>query len=268
MKNILTKSLALSIVTLSLLACEKDSKEDHAVGYGEVQIEFDHRANGQAFSLGTAYTSEAGEALTFNTLKYFVSNFQLTKADGSTYTLPKDECYFLIEKVNNEENIITLKNIPVGDYTGVKFILGVDSLKSISALSERAGDLDPTGKAAGMYWMWNSGYIFFKTEGTSPSAPLDSASNSNKFRFHIGLFGGYESPTINNIKSIELHGHDLIKVSTAITPEVHLKVELMEVFKTPTTISVAATPTVMASPYSANVANNYADMFSIDHVHN
>ena len=268
MKNIFTKTLAFSIATLSLLACEKDKKEDNIIGYGEVQIEFDHRANGQAFNLGTAYTTEAGEDLTFNTLKYFVSNFQLTKEDGSVYTVPKDHCYFLIEKVTDEENIITLKNIPVGDYTGVNFILGVDSLKSISALSERTGDLDPTGKAAGMYWIWNSGYIFFKTEGTSPSAPLDTASNTNKFRFHIGLFGGYNAPTLNNIKNIELKGHDPIKVSTAITPEVHLKVELMEVFKTPTTISVAATPTVMASPYSANVATNYADMFSLDHVHN
>ena len=268
MKNLLNKTLVIALVSLSLAACKKDKEEDNAVGYGEVQVEFDHRANGQAFALGTAYTNEAGEALTFNTLKYFVSNFELVKEDGSVLTLPKDDCYFLIEQNNNEKSLITLKDVPVGNYEELRFVLGVDSLKSIAPLSERTGALDPTGDAAGMYWMWNSGYIFFKTEGTSPAAPLDSASNSNKFRFHIGLFGGYQSATLNNIKTIALESHDPIKVSAAVTPEVHVKVELMEVFKNPETISVAATPTVMASPYSKTVADNYVDAFSLDHVHN
>jgi hypothetical protein len=52
------------------------------------------------------------------------------------------------------------------------------------------------------------------------------------------------------------------------TPEAHVEVEIMEMFKTPTAVSVATNPVVMASPYSANVANNYTDMFKLEHIHN
>ena len=51
MKNLLNKTLVIALVSLSLAACKKDKEEDNAVGYGEVQVEFDHRANGQAFAL-------------------------------------------------------------------------------------------------------------------------------------------------------------------------------------------------------------------------
>lgn len=82
-----------------------------------------------------------------------------------------------------------LKNIPAGEYKEIRFLLGVDSLKSIAPASERTGVLDPADRWRWKsYRMWNSGYIFVKVEGTSPQAPLDSASNSNKFRYHIGLF--------------------------------------------------------------------------------
>ena len=51
-------------------------------------------------------------------------------------------------------------------------------------------------------------------------------------------------------------------------PDVHLFVDVLEMFANPTVISVAANPTSHAGPYSKTVADNYADMFSIDHVHN
>ena len=63
-------------------------------------------------------------------------------------------------------------------------------------VSQRTGVLDPSGAGADMYWTWNSGYIFFKMEGTSPAA----TGMGNSFMYHIGGFGGYSAPTINNIK--------------------------------------------------------------------
>jgi hypothetical protein len=45
-------------------------------------------------------------------------------------------------------------------------------------------------------------------------------------------------------------------------------VDVLEMFTNPTNISVAANPTSHAGPYSKTVADNYADMFILDHVHN
>ncbi|MBK9961900.1 MAG: hypothetical protein IPP06_11400 [Saprospiraceae bacterium] len=252
----------------TITSCDKS--EDNIVGTGTVTVEFDNRANGAALLLNKDYVNEKGETMNFSTFNYFVSNFSLVRNDGSIYVVPKDSCYFLIKEDGGSNPEISLNNIPAGDYKELRFIIGVDSLKSVSPASERVGALDPAGEAAGMYWAWNSGYIFVKAEGTSPQAPLDTNSNTRRFRYHIGLFGGVTSPTINNIKSISIHDHhgDVATVRSNISPNFHLKVDIMEMFKSPTTVSVAQYPTVMVNPYSATIANNFADMFTLDHIHN
>ena len=269
-KNSFILFMAIMIAT-GMSSCKKDKEEEIVVpetGTGSLKIEFDHKANGLTLNLGQDYVNAQGETMNFSMFNYYVSNFSLVKSDGSIYTIPKDECYFLVQEAGGANTEIELKNIPFGDYKEVQFIVGVDSLKSVAPASERTGVLDPAGEGAGMYWMWNSGYIFVKVEGTSPQAPLDSATNSNKFRYHIGLFGGYSSPTLNNIKKISLPSADLATVRKDITPRCHVEVEIMEIFKAPTTVSVAANPTVMVTPYSQSIANNYADMFELHHVHN
>jgi hypothetical protein len=151
----------------------------------------------------------------------------------------------------------------------VRFIIGVDSLKSVSDISQRKGVLDPVGGAAGMYWAWNSGYIFVKVEGTSPQAPLNAATNERIFQYHTGLFGGKDSRTLNNIKTVVLKGQEAAKVrKDHEAPEMHVYVDILEMFSSPTNISVAVNPTSHAGPYSKTVADNYADMFKVDHVHN
>ena len=258
----------LSIILISVSACKKDG--NNPVGSGSLTVEFDNLANGSTLILGQNYTNANGDVMNFSQFDYYVSNFSLVKADGSVYTVPKDSCYFLIREDGGENTEIELTNIPAGDYKEIRFVVGVDSLKSVSPAGERTGVLDPAGDGAGMYWSWNSGYIFVKVEGTSPQAPLDPASGTNKFRYHIGLFGGYSSATLNNLKTFAISDADgdVAEVRTDKKPLFHLKVDIMEMFKSPTTVSVAANPTVMVTPYSKTIAENYSDMIKLDHIHN
>jgi hypothetical protein len=121
-----------------------------------------------------------------------------------------------------------------------------------------------------MYWAWNSGYIFMKVEGTSPQAPLDAMTGEKTLQYHTGLFGGMTSPTLNNLKTVEIHSHDVAaKVRRDKEgPQFHVYADILEMFTSPTNISVAVNPTSHAGAFSKVVANNYADMFSLDHVHN
>lgn len=63
----------------------------------------------------------------------------------------------------------------------VRFLFGVDSLTSVSGAF--GGALDPT---RGMYWTWQSGYIFLKLEGWSPASP----GRKNEFHLHVGGYAG------------------------------------------------------------------------------
>jgi hypothetical protein len=267
--NLLIAPVFLIVTILSTNACKKYKIIDDS-NTGNLILKFDNIANGQPLTLGTNYINANGDTMNFSIFDYYLSNFSLVKTDGSIYTLPKDMCYFLLTEKGGANQGIELKNIPIGEYKEFRFMVGIDSLKSVSPINERTGILDPAGEGAAMYWAWNSGYIFVKVEGVSPQAPMDSASNSNKFRYHIGLFGGFSKPTLNNIKNISIADPtgDVAVIKAKGTPTIHVQVEIMEMFKNPTTVSVAANPTVMANAFSGTIANNYINMFKLNHIHN
>lgn len=260
--------MAAAIMLLSA-SCKKESTPEFQAGdKGSLDIEFDNVVGSTNLQLTTgSYTNANGDAFTVTLFKYYISNIVLKNQDGTTYTVPKDSSYFLIDEAASSQ-LITLNNIPAGNYTGVDFVIGVDSLKCTAPLDQRTGALDPSAAAADMYWSWNSGYIFVKMEGVSTVA----TSSDKKFRYHIGGFGGYSSTTINNIKkaSLTIPGNATAQVrkDKAENPHIHIMADASKVMNGSTNVSIAANSTVMFSAFSVNIANNYASMFTIDHVHN
>lgn len=232
-------------------------------------IEFDNIVGNKNLVLnGPSSTNASGEDFVITKFDYFISNIKLLRADGSSYTIPQDSSYFLVKESIKESQFVRLKNIPVGDYTGVEFMVGVDSLRSVSPIEKRKGALDPGGSMdEGMYWAWNSGYIFMKLEGTSPK----STAVNNKFYYHIGLFGGLDTKTVNNTRIVKVGFGDLkATVTLDDTPEVHLLVDALKVFDGPgTKLSIAAFNSVMSGQQakSQEIANNYAKIFTLDHIH-
>lgn len=264
MKKLSIISLALTAI---LFSCKKESTtpDFSSTDKGSIGIEFDNVAGDADLILNTAtYTNATGENYNITTFNYYISNIVLLNEDGSEYTVPKDESYFLIKENDEATHTVELENVPAGNYTGIRFTVGVDSLKCTAPVEQRTGVLDPAAGGADMYWSWNSGYIFLKMEGTS------TASAMGDFMYHIGGFGGYSAATINNIKTITLTvpAGGKATVRKDITPDMHLLIDAKKVLDGSTNVSIAANSMVMFSDYSVNIANNYANMFKIDHVHN
>ena len=259
--------ISLLAVTLmaGVLACNSVDPEA-ATSPGRFGLDFTSVVGSQPLQLGTvAYKNVSGESFTPTNFNYFVSNVQLIRTDGSAYVVPQDSSYFLLRQTDPTTQKITLNSVPAGSYKAVSFVLGVDSLRSIMDIAKRTGVLDPAGDhtgANGMYWSWNSGYIFMKLEGTSPSAPVD-ATGKNNFRYHIGFFGGRDTKTINNLKTVTVpFNKDIAQVDPFRRPTVQIQADILKVFDGATPLSIKAYPEVMISTYSATVANNYASMFS------
>lgn len=261
-------SLTLLITALVLSCKKEDDPEAVPEVNGQLRIQFDNVVGSEPLELtkGT-YKNSVNEAFTVTIFNYYVSNFRLLKADGTSFTIPKDSSYFLIRENNTDSQTITLKNIPDGDYTGLEFIVGVDSLKSIADASQRKGVLDPlegpTNEEA-MYWDWNPGYIFLKMEGSSPAA----TSANGKYYYHIGGFGGRTEKTINNIRTAKISfGSQKATVTEIAIPEVRLKADVSKIFDGSTKLSIAANGAVMFTDFSTKIADNYINMFSFDQVH-
>jgi hypothetical protein len=261
------KTIFVIATAMSLLSCEKESVQPYnAAIKAPLTIQFDNIAGGSNLQLQTGtYTNASNEQFQVSMLKYFISNISLTTVGGIKYTVPQDSSYFIIDE-SDPSSLTPNIMIPEGEYSSIAFVLGVDSLRNTKDISQRTGVLDPAGKAAGMYWSWNSGYIFFKMEGTSSA----STQVDNKFQYHIGLFGGYATPTLNNLKniSIDLQARGTAKVKSGHASNLHLFTDILKVFNGATNISIATNAVVMGSPFSANVANNYAGMFQHDHTEN
>lgn len=263
--------LFLSAISFSFIftSCTDNDPVIDPTTTGSLRVEFDNIVGDRDLTLNTAtYQNAARENFTVSTLNYYISNIKLLKADGSSFTVPQDSSYFLIRESNAASQEVTLNNVPAGEYTGVQFVIGVDSVRSVSDVSKRKGILDelsgPTNTEA-MYWDWNPGYIFLKLEGTSP---VTTNSPNGKFYYHIGGFGGRTEKTLNNIRTakVDFGGKKAI-VTKELSPEVHLMADVLKIFAGTTQVSIKANTTVMFMDYSKYIANNYVNMFTLDHIH-
>jgi hypothetical protein len=260
-------SIALLAVSFIFCACKKDKNDPEpdpsptptpAVSNGPLVFDFSARTETAALVFGQKFTNANNDTITITKFKYFISNIVLTKEDNSTYTVPEN--YHVIDHGAGGKQSFTVTNVPGGSYKAVRFMIGVDSARNKSGA--QTGGLDPAGEAADMYWSWNTGYIMFKIEGTSPQS-----GNVNKgLEYHIGGFGGVNKTQRN----INLgFGSPLATVAQDKTPKLYFNSKITEFFKTPTTINVANYYSVVSTGSNAKMfADNYADMIVFDHLSN
>ena len=119
----------LIAISVSLTSCSDDETLT-----GTLTVEFDNVVGSTNLQLNTAdkpYTNANGETYNVNWLTYYVSNMKLKRADGTYYEdkVKSDGSagYYLIDEANAESQEVTLKNIPMGEYTEITFTIGVDA---------------------------------------------------------------------------------------------------------------------------------------------
>jgi hypothetical protein len=262
MKNIFKVLLISSVVALTFTGCKKDDDDSTPVGpttysSGDVTMDFTNTAGTSNLDVSgaTNYTNEAGESFAVTKFKYYVSNVKLIKQDGSVFSVP--ESYYLIDEADQTTVTPVLPSIPGGIYTGIRYTIGVDSARNVSG--SQTGALDP---ANGMFWTWNSGYIFVKMEGTS------TASSNGNLIFHIGGFK--ESNNTNALRNVEFNfPSPYLTVNGSREAEIHIIADVLKMFKGTQTVSFA-TNNFQMSPggFALTMANNYQNMFTFDHIHN
>lgn len=252
-------SYTFALTMLALAGCKKD--EVVANQTGPVALEFEQTVGADQLVLDTrTYTTPAGDQFKVNTFRQYISNIVFTKADGSTYAIP--ESYYLVDAAKPETQRLTLTGVPVGDYKGITFTIGVDSVHNVSGTQK--GALDPSNN---MFWAWDSGYIFSKFEGTSPQARKAAGATEGGLIFHIS---GFKKPnnTIRTVSPTFPSGTTLL-VRADHSPEIHLNVDLLKLFSGPSTVRFATLSDVQSPGSNAVLlANNYAaGMYSVEHIH-
>jgi hypothetical protein len=244
---------SFALAALTLAGCKKDQAVPNQTG--TVALEFEQTVGPDPLVLSTqTYATPAGDQFRVTTFRQYISNITFTKADGTKYAQP--DSYYLVDAAVGDSQHLTITDVPVGDYTGVTFTIGVDSVHNVSGAQK--GALDPNN---GMFWTWNSGYIFTKLEGYS------TQSNSGAITFHVG---GFKMPN-NAVRTVApaFPSNTKLLVRADHSPEIHLNVDVLKMFTGPNTIRFGTLSTIMAAgPDAVKVANNYAaGMFTVEHIH-
>ncbi|MFN4082439.1 MAG: MbnP family protein [Bacteroidia bacterium] len=248
--------LAIAILAIAVVSCKKHSHdEDHDHGNSSLVIEFDHvwGTTLEQFQLNKWFVHPMSkDSMKFTMLRYYVSNIKLKKTDGNWYEIP--ESYYLVDASINKGNELQINDIPDGDYTNIKFTMGVDSIRNVSGV--QTGALAPSN---GMFWDWNTGYIMIKAEGESPQ------SADGTFAFHLGGFSG-EFNVVREL-SMDFKGA-ILSIKKDASPVIHLLVNPARFRHTLGSLSNGSTKVHMPGASAKTMADDFNTWIRFDHIHN
>ena len=171
--------LTILVVTIFIAGCDKDDDENI------FSIQFKANWNGSNFELNESYQNFSGYGVEVEEFKFYVSEINLIKSDGSSLLLSD------IEYIDFKNGLTELSyEIDAEDYVSLSYELGVPVLLN--------GTTDPSFNAAmyapehplsidnGMYWAWAPGYKFLFFDGRFDMTPNDQSDLPDPFSFHTG----------------------------------------------------------------------------------
>ena len=220
-------------------------KEQGATRFGNYKLDVD-----------SSYINGIGQPFTVTNFKYYISNIKLIDSTGRVF---ENRNSYLINQDDSASHYISLKEIPEGSYSRITFIIGVDSMHNCSGA--QSGALDPIN---GMFWTWNSGYIFLKLEGKSPA----SKQPGHTFEYHIG---GYKEPAncirevsldIAGLRSYASDDH-IISGGEAGTCQIRLAADISSILSAHYVVDFSKLSSVTDFHNAATIADNYKDMFHV-----
>jgi len=239
MKSLLRLTVTCAICGIVLFAssCQTVTPVDNSPG--TLALNFMPMVGTRAFDTTSTFAVN-GRNVRFLQGQIYLSNITLLKSDGSTVKLTDDALsvratatgdtsaaapisitdrvlYYIHQRGEASRSV---PNIPAGQYTGVRFTVGVENpINQIDAgevLRLRPQHplalLSPAPSGAGRnWWAWNSGYIFARIEGLCDTSAAGTGTPNTRFFYHIGATG-FTAP-ISITRSFEVKANQTTTLS-------------------------------------------------------
>ncbi|NNE32947.1 MAG: hypothetical protein HKN40_11315 [Winogradskyella sp.] len=218
------KILVLSVISiLCFTACGEDL-DDNQILNVQPSFKFTHNWNGQSvtnsdFNL-IQYTTENGELLSIERLRYLISNITFTTATGENLVLDQHN---LVDITNNNGlSFSPIGFIPVGNYSNVSFTFGLDN----EANAENYIDLN--SESFNVPDMLGGGYHYMQFDGKF----INSNSDEQGFNFHA--IRAVDNPGANpTFPQDTFFTVNLGAITVTSDIEIEVKANLAEWFKNP-----------------------------------
>lgn len=192
MKNI----LLVAVAGLFLFSCKKDGcmdnnaynfnhdaqKDNGSCLYdGTLQVNVTPKFKGAVISFDSVYHNISGYRIKFSSIKFYTTTTQVS--NGSNVVAANS-----VSRFNYAESKLLFSSaVRPGSYKKIGFNIGVDSIRNHSDPAAYAPD-SPLNiiNSNGMFWTWNSGYIFVIIEGQYDTDSLGTAMPTINFSYHLG----------------------------------------------------------------------------------
>ncbi len=177
-----------------------------AGGRQSYAIRFSPRVGAEAFECGQSYggIGSSGSKVTPTDFRLYVHNFRLIDRQGREVPLELDqdgkwqvEGIALLDFENGtgpcangtpETRQVVSGSAPAGDYTGLKFTVGVPFARNHADPAKAPSPLNLTQ----LFWVWNAGYKFARIEMQTTGLP-------NGWMLHLGSTGCQPGGTAQTI---------------------------------------------------------------------
>ncbi|PIB35342.1 hypothetical protein BFP72_08005 [Reichenbachiella sp. 5M10] len=259
-------------------ACDNEDEGSEMDMPGTVTLMFDNVAGDEDLSFeadaSTHYnlTNALGQEFNVGLLGYYISEIKLTGMEGTedyidevVYSAEEPLGFYLVEETVDgiSGNMIMLKDVPVGHYTGVTFTLGV----SMDYLSEGAQG-GALSEANGYVWSWNSGYIGYKLEGAAAHGAVSEHHGRQSEAASLAYHLGGEGEDFSNIKTITLDMDTHVMISSASASEVTITSDVLKALTGETDIDFTTLSSAHAPAASQPIGNNLMSAFAVTTVEN
>jgi hypothetical protein len=171
----------LLLLVLSIQSCTED-KPIPVPGKSSATVTFDARWDGAPFQMQQVYLDDFGNRIRCDKFMNYFSFVKLVAEDG-TEVLIKD--FVLADYAGTNRYTAEL---PMGKYTALKFGIGVDRDYNKDQDPAQYPSSSPLSVAGsqGMFWVWNTGYIFAKFEGKADTTGTEGVELLSPIAIHAG----------------------------------------------------------------------------------
>jgi hypothetical protein len=222
------------LLAIALMGVLSACKKAEPTGPADLKVEFSHMMGSSELYPDYTYHLANTDSVRFTSVKYWVSNVVLLRADGSELALPNS--YYLVDATADHHSELVLPNVPRGSYNGIRFLVGLDSA------ANHANPLNlPQGSVLnnpGMHWGWNpaAGYKFLVVEGQV----WDGAGAKEGLTYHIA--------NMRNVMTVSLNR----PFTVGSDNEFYIKADYQKLFQT---LDMPADKFTMSSPNAATLTN-------------
>ncbi len=243
--------LFIIAMTLIVISCKKETQTSKSAKQ-ILDFHWHSKVGTTDAAYGVQYTTADGVKFKLSDWRYYVSNFVLIREDGTEF--PIADKVFLINLSNTN---YSLDSVPVGNYKGLKFLVGLDTATNHKDPTLYTANNPLALQSPSIHWSWNSGYIFMKIEGKfdSTSAQLGGTSINQPFFFHVGM---------DNMKQVIDFSEDAFSIVSGEDKELNLSMDFLKILNSVQLKTENATHTGDNLPLATKISNNWKTAFTLE----